>query len=352
MSLGSIMFDVAGAALQPEEREMLQHPLTGGVILFSRNYESPDQIGEFVDEIHRLREPRLLVAVDHEGGRVQRFRQGFTQLPACGLLGEIYGSDSERGVRLAEDVGWVMAAELRAIGVDFSFSPVLDLRKGVSKVIDDRAFHRNAETVAALAYAYVKGMKNAGMGAVGKHFPGHGSVAEDSHHTMPVDSRRFEDIEMEDLVPFERLIHYGIPAMMPAHVIFSRVDDRPSGFSAVWLKQVLRNQLGFQGAVFSDDIGMAAAGVAGDFVERARSALDAGCDMVVICNDRAGAAEILEKLGQHPDPTSQVRLMRMHGRPAQDRIALRNDEKWQRVSCAVEAIEQAPELNLGDDQLA
>ncbi|MCI0401128.1 MAG: beta-N-acetylhexosaminidase [Gammaproteobacteria bacterium] len=330
---------------------MLRQPRAGGVILFSRNYESSDQLVALVDEIHGLREPRLLVAVDQEGGRVQRFREGFTRLPACSLLGELYASDQERGLRIAEEIGWLVAAELRAVGVDFSFAPVLDLRKGVSKVINDRAFHRGGEVVALLAHAYMKGMRSAGMGAVGKHFPGHGSVTEDSHHTLPVDSRRFEDIEMEDLVPFERLIHYGLPAIMAGHVIYPRVDDRPAGFSPIWLQHILRNQLGFQGAIFSDDIGMAAASVAGDFVQRAHSALNAGCDMVLICNNRQGTSEILDNLAVSPDPTSQVRLMRMHGRPAQDRLALRNDAKWQRISHEVDAIEQAPELNLGNDEL-
>lgn len=332
MSLGPVMLDVAGLALTAEERERLQHPLVGGVILFSRNYESPEQLRALVDEIHRLRAPELLVAVDHEGGRVQRFRWGFTGLPAMRRLGELYDMQPKRALRQAENVGWVLAAELRAVGVDFSFAPVLDLDRGISTVIGDRAYHSDPEIVAELAHASMRGMHRAGMAAVGKHFPGHGSVAPDSHVALPVDERAFADIAAEDLLPFERMARYGLEGMMPAHVVYARVDPEPAGFSAFWLKDVLRGRLGFQGVIFSDDLSMEGAkganGVLGDVVTRARKALVAGCDMVLVCNDAAAAAELLDRLGAWDDPVSHLRLVRLHGRPGPDRAQLIADRDY------------------------
>jgi len=349
MSLGPVMLDLSGITLQEDEREILKHPLAGGVILFARNFESPEQLASLVASIHALREPRLLVAVDHEGGRIQRFRNGFTRLPACRLIGRRYDQSQAEGLALAERTGWIMALELRAVDVDFSFAPVLDLDKGISRVIGDRSFHRDPEAVAALAKHYIQGMRKAGMSAVGKHFPGHGSVKEDSHLAVPVDYRRYEDIRMDDLLCFDRLIHCGLAAIMPAHVIYPAIDGKPAGFSPVWLKTILRRQLQFQGPVFSDDLGMAGAEVAGEFPARARAALDAGCDMVVVCNHREGAVGILENLEYTPDPAAQVRLMRMHGR---NKITLRQlyeDHEWRNVSEEINALDVMPELGLGDD---
>ena len=351
MSLGPIMLDLEGCSLSAEERELLQHPLTGGVILFSRNYESIDQITDLVESIHAVRKPGLLVAVDHEGGRIQRFREGFTKLPACELLGKIYDDDNKQGLQLAEKAGWLMAIELRAIGVDFSFAPVLDLRKNISKVIGDRSFHRDPETVATLARSYMHGMRRAGMEAVGKHFPGHGSVVEDSHHEIPTDSRRFEDIQQDDMVAFERLIHAGLAGIMPAHVIYPAVDNKPAGFSSIWLKNILRQQLRFQGVIFSDDISMAGAEVVGDYTERARSALDAGCDMVLVCNNQNAAMEILEKFEYSPNPSSQARLIRMHGKNQITCTQMQEDSEWQVVTSEMNRLNVTPELDLGDDAI-
>jgi len=351
MSLGPIMMDLRGTTLENDERKLLLNPLVGGVIYFSRNYESPEQIAALSKEIHGLRDPSLLIAVDHEGGRVQRFQDGFTRLPALQLVGERYSNDKKAGLKLAEKAGWLMAIELRAVDVDFSFAPVLDVSKGVSQVIGDRSFHRDPECVAELSRAYMHGMRDAGMAAVGKHFPGHGAVKEDSHLAIPFDRRRFEDIQMDDMVSFERLIHAGLAGIMPAHVIYPAVDDKPAGFSSIWLRNILRQQLEFQGVIFSDDISMAGAEVVGGYVDRAHCALEAGCDMVLICNNQDAAIEVLDNLKVDPDPASQSRLIRMHGKHEIDFAKLKNDEAWQTVSAEIAGLVVEPELALGDDRI-
>ena len=326
------MLDLVGLEISPEERDMLTHPLVGGVILFSRNYESPEQLQHLVSEIHNLREPHLLVAVDHEGGRVQRFRQGFSEFPPAAVFGKIYDEDRKRGKRLAESCGWLMAVELRALGIDFSFAPVLDLDFGVSTVIGDRAFHRKPDAVADLAQSYMMGMRRAGMVATGKHFPGHGAIAADSHIDMPVDEREFEEIYRHDVVPFGKLIRSGLGAIMPAHVIYPAVDEKPACFSSLWLKEVLRGRMGFQGVIFSDDLTMKGAHVMGDIVERGVAAMAAGCDMVLVCNQPEEAVKLIDGLGRrddtHDDPVSHVRLARMHERHNIDRNELLQDPKW------------------------
>jgi beta-N-acetylhexosaminidase len=332
------MLDLARFEISAEEREMLLHPLVGGVILFTRNYESPDQLQHLVAEIHALRDPHLLVAVDHEGGRVQRFRHGFTELPPAGVFGKIYADDPKQARHLAETCGWLMAAELRAEGIDFSFAPVLDLDFGVSKVIGDRAFHRKPEVVGELASAYMLGMRRAGMVATGKHFPGHGAVVPDSHVDMPVDERPFEDIYGEDVQPFGRLIRGGLGGIMPAHVIYAAVDDKPACFSSFWLKDVLRQRLGFQGVIFSDDLTMQGAHVMGDIVDRGQAALAAGCDMVLVCNHPQESVRLLDNLGAHDDPVAHVRLARLHEQHNITRESLHQDPAWQRALAAAESL--------------
>jgi len=335
MSLGPVMLDVAGLELTAEERERLRHPLTGGVILFARNYATPEQVERLVHDIHTVRSPPLLVAVDHEGGRVQRFRAGFTTLPAVARFGEVWDENPKRAHRLAETAGWLMASELRAVGVDFSFAPVLDVDRGISKVIGDRAFHASPDAVADLAHAYMTGMHRAGMAATGKHFPGHGGVEADSHVAVPVDGRSYQDIYLEDIVPFERMIAYGLEGIMPAHVIFSAVDPQPAGFSRFWLQKVLRQELGFEGVIFSDDLSMEGAKVAGGVVSRAQAALAAGCDMVLVCNDPAAAGELLDGLGPHDDPAARLRLAHMHGRHPVSRAELLADAGYREAVRAV-----------------
>jgi len=295
--LGPVMVDVGGLELAPGERELLAHPLAGGVILFARNYASPAQLRGLTSAIRAVRSPELLIAVDHEGGRVQRFVDGFTRLPPMGALGRIHDRDPALAENLAAAIGVVLASELAAHGVDFSFAPVLDLDFGSSSVIGDRAFHAMPGAVARLAGALAGGMRRVGMGAVGKHFPGHGYVRADSHHEVPVDDRDLATIEANDLAPYRALIAAGLAGVMPAHVIYPRVDPRPAGFSPIWLREILRGRLGFDGIVFSDDLSMEGAAVAGGIVERGRAALDAGCDMVLVCNAPEAAARLLEGLG-------------------------------------------------------
>lgn len=349
MSLGPIMVDLRGVEILAEEREMLRHPLTGGVILFTRNYVDRAQLTALVADIHAVRATPLLVAVDHEGGRVQRFRDGFTPLPACARYGELYDRDRYQALHCAEEGGWLLAAELREAGVDFSFTPVLDRDIGISRVIGDRAFHSQSDAISALAYAHMRGLHAGGMAAVGKHFPGHGAVAADSHHDVPIDARALAEIEAIDLKPFAHLVRNGLEAVMPAHVIYPRVDAQPAGFSPIWLQQILRKGLGFDGVIFSDDISMAGAAVAGDARARAEAALAAGCDMVLVCNNPDAAAAVLGQLQVEAKPLSRARLMRMHGRPAP--AELRLSDRWQAAVNLVAALEQAPELDLGDDAI-
>jgi len=331
-SLGVVMLDVEGTQLNEADRRRLCHPLTGGVILFSRNYESPRQLAELTSEIHRLRSPPLLIAVDHEGGRVQRFREGFTRLPPMRALGAVWDEHPMRARHLARDSGYVLAAELRAHGVDLSFTPVLDLDFGNSAVIGDRAFHSQPQAVTELAGALIEGLALAGMAACGKHFPGHGFIAADSHTDVPVDTRSFAQIEAADLIPFRELIARGLTSVMPAHVIYPEVDDRPAGFSKIWLSQILRSQMKFQGVIFSDDLSMEGARVAGDIVARAEAALDAGCDMVLVCNRPAAADELLGRLQRDIHPASLARLARLHGRPsAPTLMALKATETYSRA---------------------
>ena len=314
MGIGPVMLDVAGTTLTPEDEARLRHPLVGGVILFTRNYESTRQLSELTASIHALRSPSLLIAVDHEGGRVQRFREGFTRIPAMRELGKLWDVHPKRAKNLAQHAGFVLAAELRACGIDFSFTPVLDVDYGSSGVIGDRAFHSEPQAIAELAHSLLLGLKQGGMHTVGKHFPGHGYVKADSHLEIPVDERSYTDIELSDLIPFRQMVHFGLTAVMPAHVIYPKVDNKPAGFSKKWLKDILRGELGFEGVIFSDDLSMEGATVAGGIVQRAEAALQAGCDMVLVCNRPDLSDELLKGLKWDMPATSKARLAQMRGR--------------------------------------
>lgn len=345
MTLGPLMVDVAGTELTAEDRRVLAHPLVGSVILFTRNFASLLQLESLVSEIHAVRNPPLLVAVDHEGGRVQRFRSGFTELPPQRAIGRAYDLDPDTGRRLAWQCGWLLAAELRAVGIDMSFAPCVDLDYGVSEVIGDRAYHRDPEVVSRLATACIQGMRSAGMAATAKHFPGHGAVVADSHKALPVDRRPLAELA-EDLLPYRQLIANGLASVMVAHVLFPEVDAAPAGFSRRWIQQELRWNLGFTGAVFSDDLSMGGAAFAGSLPERARRALAAGCDVLPLCNDRDAVLGVLDELAGESDPLSQVRLARLHGRPMPGLYVLQQTARWQECRGAVDHCRDAPRLQL------
>jgi len=309
------MVDVAGLELTPDDIERLQHPQVGGVILFARNFAAPLQLIQLAYSIRELRSPQLLVCVDHEGGRVQRFRHGFTTIPAMTELGKLWDRDPAQALAAARGCGFVIASELQAHGVDFSFTPVLDVDYGESSVIGDRALHHDPHTVAVLGEALQAGLNAAGMSSVGKHFPGHGYVRADSHHEVPIDERTLTEISATDLVPFQRMARSGMGGMMPAHVIYPKVDSKAAGFSSVWLQKILREKLGFDGLIFSDDLSMEGASTAGGVMSRANAALNAGCDMVLLCNDPRAQDTLLEGLERRPvAPTLARRLEKMRGR--------------------------------------
>lgn len=339
LPLGPVMLDVAGPELTADDRRRLAHTLVGGVILFSRNYVVPVQLAQLTREIHAVRQPPLLITVDHEGGRVQRFREGFTALPAMRELGVVWNDDPKRARELAHAVGYVLSAELRAHGVDLSLTPVLDIDHGNSSVIGDRAFHGDPRAVSELALGLMHGLKQGGMSSVGKHYPGHGHVKADSHHETPVDDRPFPALEASDLQPFRRLIENGLGGIMPAHVVYPDVDSKPAGFSAIWLKRILRQQLGFNGTIFSDDLSMAGASSAGGVVARARAAFDAGCDMVLVCNDPQSADQLLTELEYQMPATALARLARIHGRGGPESLAqLQRDQRYLNAVAVVRTI--------------
>ena len=346
MSLGPVMLDVVGTELTADDVRRLQHPLVGGVILFKRNFINNSQLKALIASIHEVRTPPLLIAVDHEGGRVQRFREGFTKIPAMREFGKIWDSHPKKAKQLATEAGWILAAELRAHGIDFSFTPVLDMDYGDSLVIGDRAFHLKPQAINDLAFALMQGLKKGGMAAVGKHFPGHGFVVADSHVSMPVDDREFDQIAQHDMQPFKMMIDDGIQAIMPAHVIYPKVDDKPAGFSARWLQKILRERLGFNGVIFSDDLSMEAATAGGDVTTRALAALNAGCDMVLLCNQPAMQDELLANLTWSISAQSIARLARMHGQkhpPSLD--ALHENAEF------VQAVHQVGQVGLQEGEL-
>lgn len=340
------MLDIDGLSLTPADRDLLREPAVGGVILFARNYQSPTQTEDLIAEIRALRSPPLLVAVDHEGGRVQRFRNGFTAIPAMRRIGHEYDRDPASARRLARTAGWVIAVELRAVRVDLCFAPCVDLDWGVSEVIGDRAFHADPDVVGELATEFSRGLRDGGMAAVLKHFPGHGAVVADSHLQLPVDRRDYGSI-LDDMRPYERLIGNGLAAgVMLAHVVFREMDERPAGFSDFWIGRELRGRLGFGGAVFCDDLSMKATREYGSMRERARRALAAGCDMILICNDRRGAEQAVLGLAEYSSPLSLVRLARLHGTGRGSREDLKASAEWQAANAVLTGWSDRPPLEL------
>lgn len=315
VALGPLMVDIGGLELSAEDREILSHPLVGGAILFTRNYRDHEQLRALCDEILALRSPRLLLAVDHEGGRVQRFRVGFSRIPSMRALGRLYVEDPAEALEDAREQGMTIGRELAAFGIDLCFAPVLDVDHGVSQIIGDRAFSDRCEVIAELARELRAGLNAAGLAATGKHFPGHGAVKPDSHVELPIDRRAEAELRAIDLLPFEALIADGLESIMMAHVRYTAIDALPASLSRKWIRGILRRELGFAGAVFCDDLSMGGAAVVGGLVERARLALDAGCDMLPVCNDRPGVIALLDGLKDvKPGRAASARLTRLYRR--------------------------------------
>lgn len=339
--LGPVILDLKGLVLTPEEKEILQHPNVGGIIFFSRNYDNPEQLAELVQQI-RLARSNCLLCVDQEGGRVQRFKNQFTLLPALRKLGDLVDNQVNslaEVLSLAEQLGYLMALEIRSFDIDLSFAPVLDL-DNISDVIQDRAFHSDPQMVSRLASAYIKGMAQAGMKATGKHFPGHGSVKADSHFELPADLREWDAIK-EDLLPFQELIKQGIDALMPAHIIYPQIDPNPVGFSSFWLQEVLRKQLNFNGTIVSDDLMMSGASGMGDFPLRAERALAAGCDFILICNHPDSAIKTIEGLRTIANPHSQQRRQNLLGSGENPSWRdLKRSRQWQQAFSVMDQLER------------
>ena len=312
--LGPLMIDVAGQELTAEDRDLIRHPLVGGVILFTRNYRDPDQLKKLCDDILGVRKTRPLLAVDHEGGRVQRFRNGFSRLPAMRTLGKLHEESPGKAMEESRRLGTLIGSELGWFGFDLPFAPVLDRDYTVSQIIGDRAFAHDVDVLTTLSREFWRGLNAAGLSATGTHFPGHGAVTADSHHELPVDRRSLPQIEA-DMGPFKKLMDEGLESIMMAHVRYTAVDTLPASLSAKWIKELLRREWKYNGAVFCDDLSMGGAAVVGTLAERAVMALAAGCDMIPVCNNREGALQVLDALHDFkPNRLSSARLKRLYRR--------------------------------------
>ncbi|MEL7535461.1 MAG: beta-N-acetylhexosaminidase [Pseudomonadota bacterium] len=345
MTLGPVMLDVEGLALSPADRRLLMEPAVGGVILFRRNFESPEQLGELTAEIRALRQPELLIAVDQEGGRVQRLVEPMTRLPPLRWFGRRYDQEPQAARSAIRETSWLLGSELAAVGIDFSFTPVVDLDWGVSGVIGDRSLHADPRVVAELALELMRGLRDAGMAAVAKHFPGHGGVTADSHEELPVDRREWSAL-LDDMQPYQRLIAEGLPAIMTAHVVYPNCDPQPASFSRWWLTDVLRQRLGFGGAIFSDDLSMQAASELDPPDVLAQRALAAGCDMVLVCNQRRSAERVVAALGSKSSALSHARVARLRRSSTTSWAELRTMQRWQTAVATVDTWRDRPLLEL------
>lgn len=336
MPIGPIMLDLEGLTLSAEEIELLQHPAVGGVILFTRNYATLDQLQALIFDIRHSRTSPILISVDQEGGRVQRFKQEFTQLPSQSVYGKLFEKNNQEGLATAKLAGWLMASELLSIGIDFSFTPVLDCLNDQSAVIGNRGFHENPQIISVIAKAYIEGMNDAGMQAIGKHYPGHGSIIQDSHFEISIDSRSSQEIMSHDIIPFAELARSHLAGIMPAHIIYSNIDSLPATYSSFWLKKVLRENILFKGAIISDDLSMSGAGIFSSITERVHTALNAGCDMALICNDRASVIKALDEFKDRPSHlVSEQRLLKLSGHFKLTRYELQKMPEWQKANAKI-----------------
>lgn len=346
-TIGSLIISVEGLELTSEERELINHPLVGGVILFAPNYASRKQLSALTDSIRTARKSPLIIMVDQEGGRVQRFIDEFTRLPFMATFGNLYNENKAVALQNATDCGWLMATELLSAGIDLSLAPVLDLNKGMSSIIGQRAFHASPATVAVIAQAFINGMREAGMAATGKHFPGHGSVIPDSHIAMPVDTRSMAAIAAEDMVPFAQLASNGIDALMAAHIIFPEVDSVAVGFSRYWLQTVLRDQLGFKGAIMTDDLNMEGANISAHYADRVSAAREAGCDFTLLCNNRKAVISVLDTLSAADHQVPEARWKPLQGRVSAEQLNYRQLNRWQKTQTMLSGIQ----LNQGTESV-
>ncbi len=337
MAIGPLMLDVEGYELTDEDKELLQHPIVGGVIYFARNFKSPEQVSELTSQIRAIR-PELLIAVDQEGGRVQRFKSPLTRIPPMQSFSPLFEKNESSTLQTLINCGWLLASELKTMGIDFSFTPVLDVDKCFCEVIANRSFSENPAHVTAMAGALIEGLHEAGMAVVGKHFPGHGGVSGDSHHVLPIDNRSIHELSEKDLLPFMSLSE-ELDAIMPAHIRFPKVDENPVCFSKTWLKSVLRDDCGFTGAIMSDDLSMAGAHGMGTYAERARAAMAGGCDMVLVCNNREGAIEVLDVLEPlSSESESRLQKMRLRDNKPMSFGELKNMERWQKTNALLSVL--------------
>lgn len=339
-SIGALIVDLQGLTLTKEEAELLNHPLVGGVIFFTKNYESRAQLEQLCKDVRKSRKKPLLIMADQEGGRVQRFRDEFFPLPSLAHFGEWYDKDPKIALQLTKTCGWLMANEILAMGIDLSLAPVLDINKGLNTVIGTRAFHVNPDVVFKLAVSYAQGMKQAGMATTGKHFPGHGSVEADSHLSVPVDKREFDQVMAEDLQPFKRMITEGIDAIMAAHILFPKIDRVQAGFSQYWLKDILRKRLGFKGVTLTDDLNMQGANISANYADRVAKAREAGCDFALLCNNREGVIQTLDHLNYQDHQVDQSKWHTLQAKTA----AKQCDDNIQEIKAAKEYLQEHAEL--------
>lgn len=332
-TIGALIADLEGTALTPEERDLISHPLIGGIILFARNYSSPKQLAELTESIRGARRDPLLIMVDQEGGRVQRFRQGFTSLPPFGAFGRLYDQDPSMATHYACEGGWLMAKELLAYHVDLSLTPSIDLNHPDSPVIGDRAFHADPHAVTSLANAYLCGMREAGMATTAKHFPGHGLVLTDSHLKLPEDKRSLSELEVQDLKPFRALIAAGLlNAVLVGHLLFSSIDSMPATYSEYWLRDVLRSRLRFSGTIVSDDLSMEGAHLASRYEDRVLAARSAGCDFVLLCNQRQGVINTIDHLPHQAHQITEDKWRPLQGRFSDASLPLQQDKRWMQTN--------------------